>query len=105
MAGLAAKLRRIHVGCAAIAGDGHDKEINDCGHQDDIESMAEHSVIEVDLGKFGRNLAGLLQVLRRRKTPTGNEYEPADEQCRQEQEEDDAEVGVVVGAAEHSTSQ
>jgi len=63
--------------------------------------MAKHSVVEIDFGKLGRNLAGLLQCFAAQEDAYGNQDETADEEGRQEEEEDDAEVRVVIGAAEH----
>jgi hypothetical protein len=53
VAGLTAELGRVHVGCAAIAGCRYNKEIEDCGGENDVQAAAEDAVVDVDLGKFG----------------------------------------------------
>jgi len=105
MARLAAELRRIHVRRAAISGDGHHQQIDNGGQQHNVKSVAKDAIVEIDLGKFGRNLPGLLKHSVAQEHAYRNEYQPANEESRQNQEEDDAEVGVCTRPPKISTSQ
>ena len=100
MAGLAAELRRIHVSRAAIAGHRDHQQVDDGGHQHDVQPVAEDAVVQIDLGKFGRNLPGLLQLSAAQKHAHRNQQQSGNKQGRQKQEEDDAKIGIVVGPAE-----
>ena len=100
VAGLAAKLRGVHVGRTAIAGHGHDQQVDDSGHQHDIQAVAKDPVVEIDLGEFGGNLPGFLELSAAHKHAHRDQRQSGYEQSGQKQEEDDAEVGVVIGAAE-----
>ena len=62
VAGAAAELRRIHVLRAVIAGRGHDEEVDDGEDENDVEPVAKAAVVEIDPGKRGGNLAGLLEL-------------------------------------------
>ncbi len=55
MAALTAELRRIHIRCAAIAGRSDDEQIDDGGYDHDVNAVAENGIVEIDLGKDGRN--------------------------------------------------
>ncbi len=62
VATLPAELRRIHICRAAITGHRDHQQIDDGGCQHNIQAMAEDPVIQIDLGKFGGNLARFLQL-------------------------------------------
>ena len=57
MAGLTAKLRRIHVGCATITGNGNHEKVDDGGDENDVEAVAEDAVVEINPGKRNGNLS------------------------------------------------
>ena len=100
MAGLPAKLRRIHVGGAAIAGYGHDQQVGDGSHKHDVKAVAKDPVVEIDLGKFSRNLPGFHELSAAQKHAHRDQQQSGHKQGRQQQEEDDSEIGVVIGPAE-----
>ena len=52
--------------------------------------MAKDTVVEIDLGEYGGDLAGFLQHSAARKDADRNQQEPSHEQSRQQQEEDDS---------------
>ena len=100
VAGAAAKLRRIHIGGAVIAGRSHHQEVDDGGHQNDVDTVAEDGIVEIDPGKRGGNLTGPLQFLAAQEHADGDERQTQQEQRRQNEEEDDAQIGVVAEMAE-----
>ena len=61
MARLPAELRRIHVCRAAIARHRNHQQVHDRRQQNDVDAMTKHAVIEIDLGKRGRNFSGFPQ--------------------------------------------
>ena len=73
MAGAAAELRRIHILRAVIAGRGHDEEVDDGEYENDIEAVTKDAVVEIDAGKRGGNLAGLLQLSAPYENADGDE--------------------------------
>ena len=75
VAGAAAELRRIHIGCAVIAGGGNDEQVHDRGDEHDVEAVAEDAVVEIDPGKLGRDLAGFEQLAAAHPDADGNERE------------------------------
>jgi hypothetical protein len=99
VAGLAAELRRIHVRRAAVAGHGDNQQVEDGSHQNDVHAVAEDPVVEIDLGKFQWNMPGLLQHLAPMEDADGDHHQPGDEKGRQDQEEDNSQIRVVVGRA------
>ena len=60
-----------------------------------------HLVVEIDLGIQERDLAGFLQFSVADQHANRDQHQAANEESRQKQEEDDAEVGVGIGPAEH----
>jgi hypothetical protein len=100
MARLAAKLRGVHVGSAPIAGNRYNKEVHNGCDKDDIEPVAEDAVIEIDLGELCRNLAGLLELPAANEDAYWNQQQAENEQAWQEQKEDNAQVGIVIGPPE-----
>src|ERR1035441_10251114 len=62
MARCAAKLRGIHVGRAAVAGNRHNEKVDNGGHQHDIDAVAKHAVAEINFGEFRWNLTGPNQL-------------------------------------------
>jgi hypothetical protein len=63
VAALAAELRRIHIGRAAIAGHRHHQKVHDGGCQNDVHAMTEDLVVKIYLGKLQRNHPSFLQFL------------------------------------------
>jgi len=94
VAGLTAELRGIHVGSTAISCHGNDKQVYNRSHQHDVETMTEYPIIEIDLGKYGWDLARFRQLLAAKINACRNQQQPKYEKSRQEQEEDDSEIGV-----------
>ena len=81
VAGAAAKLRRIHIRCAVIAGGGDDEQIDDRCDEDDVEAVAEDAIVEIDAGKLGGNLAGFEQLAAAHPDADGNERKAEDERA------------------------
>ena len=99
VAGLATELGRIHVGGTAIGGDGHNQQIDNGGHQHDVEAVTKDAVVEIDLGELDRNLSGLLELSAAEKDAYRDKKQTEYEQSRKEQEKDDAKIGISVGSA------
>ena len=99
VARLPAEFRRVHVRRTAIAGHCDYQKVHDGGHQDDIEPVAEDAIIQIDLRELGRYLTGLLQLPAPDQNADWDKQEPGNKQCRQEQEKDDAQIGVFVRPA------
>ncbi len=100
VAGLAAKLGRIHVRRTAVRGDGNHQKVGDRSHQYNVQPVPKNPVVEIDLWKMGWNLAGDLELPAADKYAHRDQEQPANKQSRQKKEEDDAQVGVFVGQAE-----
>ena len=58
MAGCPAKGHRVHIGDAAITGCPDDHEVDESGDGDEGDGMPEDRVMQADLGKERRDLAG-----------------------------------------------
>ena len=99
VAGLAAKLGRIHIRRPAIGSDGNNQQVDDGGHQDDVQAVAKDAIVQIYPGKFDRNLPGLLELSAAEKDADRNQQQACHEQSGKEQEEDNAEVGICVGPA------
>ena len=99
MAGAAAELRGIHVLRAVIAGRGDYQEIDDGGHQHDVDAVAEDAIIEVDPGKYGGNLTRFLQCPAAQVHADGNKRQAQQEKRWKKQEEDDAQIRIVTEMA------
>ena len=82
MARLPAKLRRVHVRRAAIGGDRNNQQVGNRGHQHNVNAVAEHPVVEIDLGELGRNLPCQLQLSPANVYTDRNQHQSGDEQCR-----------------------
>ena len=99
VAGCAAELRRIHVLRAVIAGRGDHQEIDDGGHQHNVDAVAEDAIVEIDPGKYGGNLAGFLQRPAAQVHADGDERQAQQEKRGKNEEEDDAQIGIVTEMA------
>ncbi len=103
MAALAAEVRRIHVGDGAIAGRAHNDEVDERGHDDNLDPAPEDRVLEVDLGIDGRDLTERLEMPAPQPDADGNQDQPKDEQTRQKHIEENAQVGIGGAAASKET--
>ena len=99
VAGCAAELRRIHVLRAVIAGCGDHQEIDDGGHQHNVDAVAEDAIVEVDAGKYSGNLTGFLQCPAAQVDADGDERQAQQEKRGKKQKEDDAQIGIVAEMA------
>ncbi len=97
--GCAAKLRGIHVLRAVIAGRGHNQEIDDGGHQHNIDAVAKDAIVEIDPGKCGGNLTRFLQRPTAQEHADGDERQTQQEKRRENQEEDNAQIRIVAEMA------
>ena len=84
VAGRSAELGRIHIGRSAITGRGDHQQIHDRSDKDDVESVTEHPIVEIDLGILSWNLTGELQLLATREQADRNKHQPKDKQRGQD---------------------
>ena len=94
VAGGAAEAGGVHVGDAAIAGNADDHKVDEGRNDDEVERMAKHGLIEVDVRIDGRQLALGEQLAALDRDADGNQDEAEDEEGREEEEENQADVGV-----------
>ena len=99
VAALPAKLRRIHVRRAAIAGHRDHQQVDDRGHQHDVQTVAEDVVIQIDHRECSGNQAGLFQLPSAHPNAQRDQQQSENKEGRQKQKEDDAQIGIFVRAA------
>jgi len=99
VAGSAAELRRIHILRTVIAGRGHNQEIDNGGHQHNVDAVAEDAIVEIDPGKFGGNLTRLFERPAAQEHADGDERQAQQEKRGKNQEEDDAQIRIVTKVA------
>ena len=68
---------------AVIAGRGDNQEIDDGGHQHNIDAVAKDAIVEIDPGKLGGNLARFLQRPAAQKHADGDERQTQQEKRRE----------------------
>src|SRR3974377_1382541 len=93
VAGKSAKGGGIHIRNAAVGSKTEDHDIQDRGTENEEEAVANQRRLEVDFRVNGGQLAGVAQFSAAEKNSDGNENEPEDKHTRQDEEEEDADVG------------
>ena len=99
MAGAAAEFRRIHIRRAVIAGGSDHKKIDDGSDKHNIDAVAKDAVVEIDPGKCDGNLSGFLELSAPQKYADRNKRKAEQEDKRQDEDKDDAEIWIVTEMA------
>src|SRR6266567_374505 len=100
VAGLTAKLRRIHVSRAAITGHRYHKQVHDGSDQHNIQAVTKNPVVKIDFGKLSWDLPCLLQFPAAHKHAHWDQQQSQYKEPGQDQEEDNSEIWIVVWPAE-----
>ena len=94
VAGGAAKARRVHVGDAAVTGDTDDHKVDEGRDDHEVQGVAEHRIIEVDLGIDGGEFALGEEFPPLEEDADRDHDQPEDKEGGQEEKENQADVGV-----------
>lgn len=92
MTGLAAEVRRVHVGYAAIACCTHDDKVDKCSHNHKIHAVAKYRIAEVNLWVGGRQLTHGFEASPTKPDSDGNQEKSKNKKGRQAQIDEDADV-------------